>query len=45
MLDIEEMKWVNTIEVKGEQPQGRFAHTASLIGSDMYIFGGICNAV
>lgn len=44
VLDIENMKWIDQIEVIGSKPQGRFAHTASLIGSDMYIFGGIYNA-
>lgn len=44
VLDIEQMKWVDQIEVQGEQPTGRFAHTASLIGSDMFIFGGLYNA-
>ena len=38
------MKWIDQIEVIGEQPVGRFAHTAAIFGSDMYIFGGIYNA-
>lgn len=38
------MKWIDQIEVIGSKPQGRFAHAASLVGSDMYIFGGIYNA-
>lgn len=43
VLDIENMKWIDQISVQGEQPAGRFAHTASLIGSDMYVFGGTYN--
>ena len=35
VLDIENMRWIEQIEVLGEQPRGRFAHTASLIDSDM----------
>jgi len=38
------MKWIDQIEVLGQEPRGRFAHTATLIESDMYIFGGIYNA-
>jgi hypothetical protein len=45
VLDIEKMHWVDSIYIKGEIPTGRFAHTASLIGSDMFIFGGVYNAV
>ena len=44
VLDFEQMKWVDPIEVKGEQPIGRFAHTATIIASDMFIFGGIYNS-
>lgn len=43
VLDIENMKWIDHITVKGEQPIGRFAHSASLIGTSMYIFGGTYN--
>lgn len=34
------MKWIDEVHVKGEAPPGRFGHTACLIGSWMYIFGG-----
>lgn len=44
VLDIENMRWIDQIEVEGDQPVGRFAHTACLINSDMYIFGGTYNA-
>jgi hypothetical protein len=37
------MRWIDEIEVLGEKPKGRFAHTAAIIDSDMYIFGGIHN--
>ena len=43
VLDIENMRWVDHIKVIGEQPKGRFAHTAVLMDSDMFIFGGIDN--
>lgn len=43
VLDIENMRWIEQIEVIGDRPKGRFAHTATLIDSDMYIFGGIQN--
>jgi hypothetical protein len=33
VLDIENMKWNDQIEVKGEQPIGRFAHSAGMMGS------------
>ena len=39
VLDIEKMKWIE-VHVKGEVPPGRFSHTATMIGSNMYIFGG-----
>ena len=42
-MDIENMKWIDQIEVKGSQPIGRFAHGASLIGSEMFVFGGTYN--
>jgi N-acetylneuraminic acid mutarotase len=44
VLDIENMRWVDQIEVHGQKPPGRFAHTAALIDSDMYVFGGIHNS-
>jgi hypothetical protein len=37
------MRWVDQIEIRGDPPKGRFAHAAALLGSDMYIFGGIYN--
>lgn len=43
VLDTAKMKWIDEILVTGHSPQGRFAHTASLIRSDMYIFGGTYN--
>lgn len=41
------MQWIpeEAIHVTGELPQGRFSHSASLVYSDMYIFGGVYNAV
>ena len=44
VLDIEYMRWIDQIKVFGDPPKGRFAHTATLIESDMYIFGGIAEA-
>ena len=41
VLDLEKMQWVDFIKIEGEHPKGRFAHTASLIESNMFIFGGI----
>ena len=38
------MRWVEQIKVVGDEPKGRFAHSAALIEEDMYIFGGIYNA-
>ncbi len=38
------MQWVGDIKVEGIKPKGRFAHTATLIMSEMYIFGGMINA-
>ena len=29
------------MKLEGEEPTPRFAHTADLINSDMYVFGGI----
>jgi hypothetical protein len=43
VLDIESMRWVDEIKVLGTQPRGRFAHSATLMDSDMFIFGGIAN--
>jgi Rab9 effector protein with kelch motifs len=43
VLDIEHMRWIDQIEVRGERPRGRFAHTATLMEDDMFIFGGIIN--
>ncbi len=37
------MQWVEFIELEGEYPAPRVAHTAELINSDMYVFGGICD--
>lgn len=34
------MKWIDDVHVKGIIPPGRFGHTAALIESWMYIFGG-----
>ena len=44
VLDIENMKWVEKVKVIGEEPRGRFAHSAALIEEEMFIFGGIYNA-
>lgn len=41
VLDIEHMRWIDQIEVRGERPLGRFAHSATLMDDDMFIFGGI----
>ena len=38
------MKWVEKVKVIGEEPRGRFAHSAALIEEEMFIFGGIYNA-
>ena len=43
VLDLENMQWVESIQLKGEHPPPRLAHTAALINADMYIFGGIAN--
>jgi N-acetylneuraminic acid mutarotase len=43
VLDIENMKWIDQIEVEGDQPTGRFAHAAALVGSEMFVFGGTYN--
>jgi hypothetical protein len=43
VLDLEKMQWIDKIELEGSHPQGRFAHTAALIESTMYIFGGVCD--
>jgi hypothetical protein len=42
VLDIAEMIWVDkdAIRVEGPLPNPRFSHTASLIRSDMFVFGG-----
>jgi N-acetylneuraminic acid mutarotase len=42
VLDIEDMKWISEddIKVEGELPNPRFSHTATLLSSNMYIFGG-----
>ena len=34
------MNWVEAINVEGEKPKGRYGHSASVIGSNMYVFGG-----
>lgn len=42
MLDLKMMKWVNreSIKVTGPSPSPRYSHTATIIRSDMYVFGG-----
>jgi hypothetical protein len=45
VLDLEKMQWIEHIEVEGAHPPGRFAHTASLVEADMYVFGGICDPI
>lgn len=42
VLDIEDMKWIDEdlLKVKGNLPQPRFSHSAAVIHSYMYIFGG-----
>lgn len=35
------MEWIESIKLEGFYPAPRFAHTADLINSDMYVFGGI----
>ena len=40
VLDIEKMHWIEKIKVEGKVPKGRYGHTASMIGSFMYVFGG-----
>jgi N-acetylneuraminic acid mutarotase len=44
-LNIEQMKWINEIKTEGKLPKGRFSHSATLIGAEMYIFGGITNSI
>ena len=39
------MRWIKEIKTEGKLPQGRFSHTAALIGSEMYIFGGMTNSI
>ena len=39
------MRWINDIKTEGKLPKGRFSHSASLIGSEMYVFGGITNSI
>ena len=40
VLDIEKMHWVESINIKGPAPRGRYGHAASLIGSNMFVYGG-----
>lgn len=42
VLDIEEMRWIDSehLEVDDPKPQPRYSHTATLIYSEMYVFGG-----
>ena len=44
VLDIENMRWVEQVKMTGEEPRGRFAHSATLLEEEMFIFGGIYNA-
>ena len=44
-LNIEHMRWINDIKTEGKRPRGRFSHAASLIGSEMYLCGGLTNSV
>jgi hypothetical protein len=37
------MKWIDHIVVNGDQPTGRFAHAAALVGTEMFVFGGTYN--
>jgi hypothetical protein len=39
------MRWINDIKTEGKLPKGRFSHTASLIGSEMFVFGGLTNSI
>ena len=41
------MKWISpsAIHVIGELPRGRFSHAASLVHSEMYVFGGVYDAI
>ena len=39
------MRWIKAIKTEGRLPKGRFSHSVSLIGSEMYIFGGITNSI
>lgn len=40
VLDLEKMKWIDSISLEGDCPSPRFSHTAEMINSDMYLFGG-----
>jgi hypothetical protein len=42
VLDIEDMKWISedSIKIEGDLPHPRYSHAATLISSNMYVFGG-----
>lgn len=45
VLDIEEMRWIDasSMQIPDPKPAPRHSHTATLIYSEMYVFGGICS--
>ena len=42
VLDLKLMRWVDSelVKVSEIKPNGRYLHSATLVRSDMYIFGG-----